>query len=481
MSIKTKIFFSQIAIMATALALTFLALNLCLDIYINKQTIKQIEAAGDTIKTALGEVAKPITNKKAVTNNDFTKELLKLNKTLKSKINIDTNYVILSDSNNIVFPEKSSEEYKFVEQNLIPNLEIKKWFKSSNISEYKFSFNTIGKRYRAIIYNLKLSNNREGYLVVYSDVFKTKGFVEIVNSMLLLILLITGAMSVILSNNVAYKISQPIQELSMIARKIGNRQYDASYINYNSEDEIGQLAKTMTTMAQSLQTYDNTMKGFVQNASHELRTPLMSIQGYAEGIKYGVFDDNSDAVNIIIDESKRLSDLVNDLLYLSKIEAINETINFEEINADHLVRSAIERVNGIALSENKKIIFANKIGTEMLLGDEEKLTRAIINILGNCLRYCNKEIEVLLDNEKEDGQCPITIIIKDDGPGLDEKDINNIFNRFYKGEGGNYGLGLAITKSIIEKHNGKIFARNAAAGGAEFTITLPAEKTTTNL
>lgn len=122
-------------------------------------------------------------------------------------------------------------------------------------------------------------------------------------------------------------------------------------MKYN-DDEIGQLAETMHSMAQKLSAYDNTMKTFMQNASHELRTPLMSIQGYAEGIKYGVVKDQDKAVDIVIEESKRLSQLVEDLLYLSKLDAFQEKMNFEKISAEDMIRSIIEKHDGSIIAEN---------------------------------------------------------------------------------------------------------------------------------
>ncbi len=281
--------------------------------------------------------------------------------------------------------------------------------------------------------------------------------------MLLLILLVTALIASIISNNVSTKISYPIYKLIAYAKKIGERKYDTDFEKYN-DDEIGELANTMNSMAQKLSAYDNTIKTFLQNASHELRTPLMSIQGYAEGIKYGVVDEEEKAIDIIIEESTRLSELVNALLYLSKIDGMQDDFKNESIDVVNLIKSSIKKVNGIAVKNGKTIKFINeKKENSFIIGDNEKLVRALINILGNCLRYCNKEIIVLLNDNIE---------ISDDGFGFDEDDIAHVFDRFYKGKGGNHGLGLAITKSIIERHGGTVIARNKEDGGASFIISL---------
>lgn len=101
--------------------------------------------------------------------------------------------------------------------------------------------------------------------------------------------------------------------------------------------------------------------------------------------------------------------------------------------------------------------------------DKDKFTQALINVLGNCMRYASSEINITTSNDFH----KFIIKIADDGDGFDINEITNVFERFYKGKKGNTGLGLAITRVIIEKHNGTIEALNGKTGGAEFNITLP--------
>jgi two-component system sensor histidine kinase CssS len=471
-TIRKKIFFSHITILTISLLLIFVSFNLYLNSYLERQTRKQLVEVATSIEKSMVEASMDsniIEKFKASSNTD--KNLSIINKNLKNTESfLDVNYAIIGTNMDLIYPQiKRDEEYTFVQTNIMSVISEKKVLLSKNNKKSVFYFNASGRKYAAIVYPLKLSNKTKNVnLIVYSDLFKSKGFVDIVNDILLLILIIMAIISVIISNNVSKKISRPISLLSKYAKKIGDRQYHTELVEYDKNDEIGQLAETMQSMAGKLYTYDSTMKGFMQNASHELRTPLMSIQGYAEGIKYGVVDEQDKAVDIIIEESKRLSDLVEDLLYLSKIEAMQDKLNLEEINLEYMIKSSIERISGIAVKDKKNIKFSMKDNSTIIIGDEEKLTRAIINILGNCLRYCNENIEVILKNE---GSKTI-IIIEDDGPGFEEKDLDNIFERFFKGKGGNYGLGLAITKSIIEKHGGNIVAENSIEGGARFIITL---------
>ena len=110
--------------------------------------------------------------------------------------------------------------------------------------------------------------------------------------------------------------------------------------------------------------------------------------------------------------------------------------------------------------------------TEIFLtGDEEKLSRALTNLVSNCMRYAENLITVKVSMPQE---LPILqVTISDDGRGFEDKDLLHLFERFYKGENGNFGLGLTIVKTIIERHNGTIEAKNGPTGGAQFIITLP--------
>lgn len=455
-TIRKKIFFSHISIILIFLSLTFISFNLCLNFYINKQSKRSLGTAGELIKSSIVNHSNDLNTKQINKNLNQIKSFL------------DIKYLIIGQDQQLIYPEeKGNEEYNSIKDSLISSISEKQWFKSEKVKNSVFYFNALGKKYQARVFPLKLSNTIN-YLIVYCDSIKTSKFIETVNILLLIVLILTALIAVLISNNVSKKISNPISQLINYAKKIGDRQYRTEFIECDNKDEVGQLAKTMQLMGQKLFTYDNTMKSFIQNASHELRTPLMSIQGYAEGIKYGVVDEEDKAIDIIIEETKRLSSLVEDLLYLSKVETMQDDIDLEELDLQYIIQSSIERVSGIALKNEKVINFLPNDSNIIIKGDREKLTRVLINILSNCLRYCKKNIDVTL--KKEDSN--IIIIIQDDGCGFDEQDICNVFNRFYKGKGGNYGLGLTIAKSIIENHGGNITAQNNSNGGAQFIITL---------
>lgn len=464
-SIRKKIFFSHISIITISSILIFIAFNLCLNFYINKKTRRVLIESAQFIEKSIRQHSKSL---KEESENYETANLLTTNKNLREiQSFLDINYIIVDKNEKLLYPKENEiENFNIIKKTIISTANEKNMFKTEKNRSSYFYFYILRKKYYAQIYPLK-SLNSSSYLIVYSDLVRSNGFIKIVNIILVIILVITGIIAMLISNNVSKKISYPISQLIDYTRKIGNREYDAESIKYTDKDEIGQLADTMHLMSEELLKYDNTMKTFVQNASHDLRTPLMSIQGYAEAIKYKVTDEEDKAVDIIIEESKRLSALVDDLLYLSRIETMQENFDFKELNLENVINNSIDKVRGIALKDKKTIknLSSNNI---CIKGDEEKLIRAMINILGNCLRYCEKNIDII--SKKENSK--VSIIIEDDGCGFDEKDIGNIFNRFYKGKSGSYGLGLTIAKSIIERHGGSIIAQNSNKGGAQFIITL---------
>lgn len=470
-TIKKRIFLSHMAIVSISIILTLVVFIMCFRLFIRKETRLQIAAANKILYQSITEDLK-----NSMVNNandtEIIKNTLKAENELKKLQNYSTiNYVLIDENNNIISLKQNNSEDNFIKNKLVPAISRNK-FKNSKANKNAVFFSTIsGNQYEIAVSPIKLNDGTNSYLIIYSDLSKSNSLIKVVIIMLILILLVTGLIASVISNNVSARISDPINKLISYAKKVGERKYNAEFEKYD-HDEIGELAETMHSMAQKLSAYDNTIKTFMQNASHELRTPLMSIQGYAEGIKYGVVDEEEKAVDIIIEESKRLSELVGDLLYLSKIDSMQDDFKIEKIIVGELLQCSIEKVSGIAVRDEKTISFVNYNKENLVIvGDKGKLIRAIINILGNCLRYCDKNITVVLG---EIHHGIINIEISDDGPGFDKDNIEHVFDRFYKGKNGNYGLGLTITNSIIERHGGSITAENGEAGGACFTICLKA-------
>ena len=205
---------------------------------------------------------------------------------------------------------------------------------------------------------------------------------------------------------------------------------------------------------------------FFQNASHELKTPLMAIQGYAEGIQAGVMDTGS-AAEVILKESDRMTELVDELLDISKIDMGRQPLTLSEMDVRELLYDSIRAVEPAAAGG---IAIVPDFPEEpvMVSCDDTRLRRAVTNILSNGVRYARSELRQTCRADRRQ----VTIRIQDNGDGIAEADLPHIFDRFYMGKSGKSGIGLALTREIIHMHKGTIRAYNGDTG-AVFEITLP--------
>ena len=209
---------------------------------------------------------------------------------------------------------------------------------------------------------------------------------------------------------------------------------------------------------------------FFQNASHELKTPLMAIQGYAEGIQAGVMDTAS-AAEVILAESDRMTELVDELLDISKIDMGRQPLTLSEMDVRELLYDSIRAVEPTAASGGIAIVPDFPEEPVVVSCDDTRLRRAVTNILSNGVRYARSELRLTCRADKRH----VTIRIQDDGDGIAEADLPHIFDRFYMGKSGKSGIGLALTKEIIHLHKGTIRAYNGD-GGAVFEITIPVSR-----
>ncbi len=373
-------------------------------------------------------------------------------------------WAIVDKNLRIFYPRAGDEAEKF-NTKILPVIE----HKAKEVNSRPIRFQLDGIEYMAILNPITIKGPREfnGWIIAYTYVGTVNTLRKGIFIVLLITLIFTGLIAILFGIFSARFISKPIVILRNRAEMLSKRDF-VTKVDIKTGDELEELANSMNKVADELKEYDIAQKKFIQNASHELKTPLMSIQGYAEGIKDGVFDDTERALDVIVEESTRLKRLVEDIIYLSKLETMDDYYSFSTVSIGEIIEKSIEKINSLAIKEGISINL-NLHRDVMINADGNKLIQAMINIIGNCLRYARDEIKIATwDDSKW-----LQIKISDNGAGFSENEIKNIFERFYKGNKGKTGLGLAITKVIIEKHRGMIKASNGTNGGAEFTIKLP--------
>lgn len=242
----------------------------------------------------------------------------------------------------------------------------------------------------------------------------------------------------------------------------------------NTRDEIADLNREFRKMAQNIVNYDKQQKEFFQNSSHELKTPLMSIHGYAEAIKDGIVpqEDVDSFLDIIIDETNKLADIVNNIMYMTKMDVNDEKYEtVSQIAVKDFVEEIISRY-GIIISE-KGLEVENNIEPDIdVKMQEEHLFRIFSNLISNATRYAEKRIYINSKVYKN----TISIFVCDDGDGFDERELSKVFDRFFKGYKGNTGLGLSIVKSTMQSYGGNALAYNQEAGGACIELVFKKQK-----
>jgi len=265
----------------------------------------------------------------------------------------------------------------------------------------------------------------------------------------------------------AKSFTRPIEKLGKFAQSIGQGNFEPNTFEFN-EEELSKLNAALNMSAKQLGVYDNEQKTFFQNASHELRTPLMSIKCYAEGISFGLMDPKQ-ASETILQETNKLSELVADLLYISKIDNISTAYSMIETDLVSLMKDCAMRQQPMA--DKGQISFVFDFDKDVMLYKcvQELISRTVDNLISNALRYASSE--VVLSCRKKSNH--IEVCVSDDGQGVDSVVLPHVFERFYKGNGGNTGIGMAIVKSIAEQHGGHVMAENSNSGGAVFTVILP--------
>ena len=302
------------------------------------------------------------------------------------------------------------------------------------------------------------------YQNVYDEASRIVGRANLASLGLIAIMFIVA---VIVTYFLSNSLTRPIEKLGKFAQQIGDGDFTPSDLEFN-EVELEDLNVALNKSARKLAAYDSEQKAFFQNASHELRTPLMSIQCYAEGVSFGIMEPKA-ACETILRETEKLSDLVTDLLYISKIDNITAAYDTIDTDIPTLIRSCAARQEAVAAK--RQISFSFDFPDTAIYCNcvRELLSRAIDNLISNAVRYAKSEIT--LSCHKKTGH--IEINVADDGDGIAPDAISHVFERFYKGDDGIHGIGLSIVKSIAEQHGGYVTAKNSNDSGAVFSMILP--------
>ncbi|MCI8687258.1 MAG: HAMP domain-containing histidine kinase [Lawsonibacter sp.] len=273
-------------------------------------------------------------------------------------------------------------------------------------------------------------------------------------------------------------IVEPLAGITEIARVIAGGSYGVQ-IEKKYDDEIGELTDAINDMSLKLKRSEKTQSEFISSVSHELRTPLTAITGWAETIQNGEARSAADirkGMGIIVSESKRLGNMVEELLEFSRIEDGRFTLSVEPMDLKEELEDAVYTYTEFFRKEGITLQYTD--GPEETLpisGDPERLRQVFCNLLDNAAKHggAGKCIHVTLFKEGAEA----VIRIRDYGPGAPEEELPFLKNKFYKGssKARGSGIGLAVCEEIVTRHEGRLSVGNAEGGGFLVTIWLPLE------
>ena len=288
---------------------------------------------------------------------------------------------------------------------------------------------------------------------------------------------------------VADRAMRPIKALTDLARRITSTRDPSKRIPVpETDDEVGELARTMDGMLQALDEAHSEreqslerQREFVADASHELRTPLTSIHANLELLQAGGLgsDDDRHAVDSALTSTKRMSGLVSDLLLLARADA-GRRVATTDMDLAAIAAGALEEVQPLA---GGRRLESQLEGPLPLQGNPDELHRLVGNLLENAVRHTPERTTVELTARPDGDEALLEVV--DDGPGIPEEMEDQVFDRFVRGDGpadtaggGGSGLGLAIVRAVAESHGGSVSAGKSTYGGARFSVRLPLQQVT---
>jgi signal transduction histidine kinase len=269
-------------------------------------------------------------------------------------------------------------------------------------------------------------------------------------------------------------VSNPIEKINDSAKVLSRGNYNVSF-DGSGYKEIRELSDTLNYASKELSKVEGLRKELIANVSHDLRTPLTLIGGYAEAMRDLPDENTSENAQIIIDETNRLTTLVNDMLDISKLQSNMQVLNISLFNLTDSLKKSISNMCELLKKDGYTIDFV--FNEDVIIeGDESKISQAFYNLLINAVNYsgADKKIKISQILKKDS----VKIEVSDTGEGIPEKDLPYIWDRYYKSDKSHKraltgtGLGLSIVKSIIYMHNGSYGVESKEGDGSTFWFEL---------
>ncbi|EKQ56247.1 MULTISPECIES: HAMP domain-containing sensor histidine kinase [unclassified Clostridium] len=430
---------------------------------------------------------------------DLYKALQKFENDNNAQIIIFQNGKIMYASNTIYGNQESYDSFTSSASELINDKDLINQAITYSQPRYKnFENESTGLRKIGVVSPMSLNNKNDSLIFCIASIQPIKEASEVISEFFLYLFFGLIIVSIILALIYSNLISKPLVNLTLAANKISKMNF-TEVCETDREDEIGSLAKSLNFLSKNLQTalldlqqknkkleldiekerqLEDMRKDFISNVSHELKTPIGIIEGYAEGLKDGIVsgEDANMYLETIIDESKKMSVLVTNMLELSKLESGTIKPNFEAFNINRLIKKILKK-HSIDFEENKfNVSFNSSTPYSYVYADPFQMEQVLTNIITNAIKYTppNNNINISI----EEGLDKFKISVQNMGVTIPDEEISKLFDKFYRldksrerTQKNSTGIGLSIVKNILHLHNSEFNLQNIN-GGVEFYFYL---------
>ena len=351
---------------------------------------------------------------------------------------------------------------------------IKRNFINSNKKTKTYNLVNNFTRAKSIMNATRLSNNL--YIFISTSLIPLDSTINIIEQQLIIVSIVVLLLSIVVAYFISKRLSNPIIRISKAAKLISKGKLKTSFDSGSDIKELIDLTDALNDMKEELSKTEELQKDLMANVSHDLKTPLTMIKAYAELILDINIDDKEKCksnLNIIIEEVNRLNDLVNDILALTKVENDLDKLDISSFDLIKLIKIIVKQHNIYVIKDGYSIEFIHdNIDKLMINADKKKIEQVIYNLLNNALNYTGNDKKVIIkvvEDEKD-----YTIMVIDSGKGIDKKEIDHIFDRYYRSKKNHKryvygtGLGLSIVKNILLLHNYEYGVKSTKNKGTTF-------------
>lgn len=342
-----------------------------------------------------------------------------------------------------------------------------------NIDNYESKPNNLHKVLFNIVYT-KLVTRGDGsnvaIIIINANIAPLNETVKTIRIQLVYVTIIMLIFTLLLALFISKKISNPIIKINTSAKELAKGNYNVKFVE-GEYKEISELGNTLNYATEELSKTENLRRELIANISHDLRTPLTMIIGYGEIMRDLPGENTQENIQIIIDEAKRLSSLVNDVLELSKLQSGTLPIKSEEFNLTSSIKDIIERYAKFTVQNGYTIRFIYD-NEAYIYADELRISQVLYNLVNNALTYTGKDKLIIVKQNCSDNKVIIEVI--DTGEGIPQDKLPLIWDRYYKVDKEHKraaigtGLGLSIVKTILDQHNAKYGVKSTVGQGSIF-------------